>query len=168
MCASPSGRVPRSACHSRVAPSHATLALASLSFSLSARACARAGESVSGAAHLSLGDRGLTRCRKSFRHRVPPPSPTQAQRDLLPSHGGFAASASRTALRASALRIHNPAPSGSCALVTPDSTHRDCFVRHSARCLSFGDATNSCSPSSPPPPQRAASGRPARGRPAVG
>ncbi len=76
MCASPSDRVPRSACYSRVAPSHATLALASLSFSLSA---SRAGESDSGAAHLSLGDRGLTRCRRSFRHRVPPPSPTQGQ-----------------------------------------------------------------------------------------
>ncbi len=48
-----SGRVPRSACLSRVAPSHATLALASLSFS-------RADESNSGAA-LSLGDSGLTR-----------------------------------------------------------------------------------------------------------
>ncbi len=36
MCASPSGRVPRSPCHLRVAPSYATLAMALLSFSLSA------------------------------------------------------------------------------------------------------------------------------------
>ncbi len=31
----------------------------------------------------------------------------------------------------SACHIHNPAPSVTCALMTPRSIHRDCFVRHS-------------------------------------
>jgi hypothetical protein len=87
MCASPSGRVPHStACHSLLA-FHATLALASLSFSLPARTrwvkiCRSAAA-------------GPLAARNSFRYRVPPPSPTQTQWDLLPSHSSCAKSASR-------------------------------------------------------------------------
>ncbi len=84
------------------------------------------GELLSGAARLSQVNSGSTRRRKSCRHRVPPPSLTQAQREFWPSRGGCAASASRFSI---------PPQSGSCALVTPDSPRRDCFVRHPARCL---------------------------------
>ncbi len=54
------------------------------------------------------------------RHRPP-----HRHYDILPTHGGFAVSASRFSI---------PPLSGSCALVMPDSPHRDCFVRHSACC----------------------------------
>ncbi len=73
MCASPSGRVSRSAHHSRVARSHATLALASLSFSLSERASTRAGESESGATH--VGPLATANRMRSRLVKFPDPNP---------------------------------------------------------------------------------------------
>ncbi len=70
--------------------------------------------------------------------------PPHRHNGILPTHGGLAAGG----LAASASRISIPPLSGSCALVTPDSPHRDCFVRHSARCLPFVR----CSSRSRPPP----------------
>ena len=124
----------------------------------------RAGELISGVSRLSLGDRGPTRCCPIQLHRVPPPSPTQALRDFLPSLRPLRGRAS--ALPTLALRAFRVPPhSGSCALVTPDSlTAIASFATQRVACLSFGDSTNSSPSSSPPPPTRRL--RPAGQRPA--
>ncbi len=118
------------------------------------------------------------------RPRAHPPLPLTAAPSpaTIPHTGTTGLSAlpsARAALRpsvgfadASASRIQSPTPSG--VLCTGDArfTHRDGFVRQSARglpCLSFGDPTNNSPSSSPPPPtRRLRPPRPARGRPAVG
>ena len=166
MCAFSLWSFARSACHSRCGSPSRHSSRWHHSASRSHRAHTRAGELISGAARLSPGDREPTRRCHVRQLRVPPPSPTQALRDFLPSLRPLRGRAS--ALPTLALRAFRVPPhSGSCALVTPDSlTAIASFAtqRVACPCLSFGDSTNSGPSSSPPPPTRRL--RPAGQRPA--
>ena len=166
MCAFSLWSFARSACHSRCGSPSRHSSRWHHSASRSHRAHTRAGELISGAARLSPGDREPTRRCHVRQLRVPPPSPTQALRDFLPSLRPLRGRAS--ALPTLALRAFRVPPHwGSCALVTPDSlTAIASFATQRVACRSVIRQT--AVRRAPLLRQRAASGRPARGRPAVG
>jgi hypothetical protein len=153
----------RSACHLRCGSPSRYSSRWHLLASRFHRAHTCAGKLISGAARLSLGYRGPTRCCHLRHLRVPLPSPTHALRDFLPSLRPLHGRAS--ALPKLALRVFRVPPHpGSCALMTPDSITAiaSCATQRIA-CLSFGDSTNSSLSSSPLPPMRRL--RPAGRRP---